>query len=195
MAGNMDSELLLTFIWYFLDYLSALSRTLLRFFGQPLSKQLYINAKSLLSPSHFLTSNISLSFQILAGQDFSPWSKYAEETETWGDQALAAVAPKRALYSDKYDSDSGVVSRLRAISLASSVPDQHAEKHRRQLSISAKLSTSAPFQQGGLQQKDRQGNVMALQTGAQAPGTSLFEGLLEFSYSIVLYYLHIIVTV
>ena len=32
----MDSEL------YFPDYLSALSRTLLRFFGQPLSKQLYI---------------------------------------------------------------------------------------------------------------------------------------------------------
>ena len=41
MAGNMDSELLLKFIRYFPDYLSALSRTLLRFFGQPLSKQLY----------------------------------------------------------------------------------------------------------------------------------------------------------
>ena len=42
----MDSELLpcllLKFIEYFPDYLSALSRTLLRFFGQPLSKQLYI---------------------------------------------------------------------------------------------------------------------------------------------------------
>ena len=40
----MDSELLLTFIRYLPDYLSALSRTLLRFFfffGQPLSKQLY----------------------------------------------------------------------------------------------------------------------------------------------------------
>ena len=40
----MDSELLtflLKFIEYFPDYLSALSRTLLRFFGQPLSKQLY----------------------------------------------------------------------------------------------------------------------------------------------------------
>ena len=36
----MDSELLLKFIGYFLDYLSALSRTLLRCFGQPLSKQL-----------------------------------------------------------------------------------------------------------------------------------------------------------
>ena len=36
----MDSELLLKFIGYFLDYLSALSSTLLRFFG-PLSKQLY----------------------------------------------------------------------------------------------------------------------------------------------------------
>ena len=42
MAGNMDSELLLKFIGYFPDYLPALSRTLLRFFGQPLSKQLYI---------------------------------------------------------------------------------------------------------------------------------------------------------
>ena len=41
----MDSELsacLLKFIEYFSDDLSALSRTLLRFFGQPLSKQLYV---------------------------------------------------------------------------------------------------------------------------------------------------------
>ena len=41
----MDSELLtcsLKFIDYSPDYLSALSRTLLRFFGQPLSKQLYV---------------------------------------------------------------------------------------------------------------------------------------------------------
>ena len=37
----MDSELLLKFIEYFPDYLSALSRTFLHFFGQPLSKQLY----------------------------------------------------------------------------------------------------------------------------------------------------------
>ena len=37
----MDSELLLKFIRYFPDYLSALSRTLFFFFGQPLSKQLY----------------------------------------------------------------------------------------------------------------------------------------------------------
>ena len=41
--GIRDSELLLKFIGCFLDYLSALSRTLSRFFfGQPLSKQLYI---------------------------------------------------------------------------------------------------------------------------------------------------------
>ena len=32
----MDSELLKKLIGYFPDYLSALSRTLLRFFGQPL---------------------------------------------------------------------------------------------------------------------------------------------------------------
>ena len=38
----MDSEHLLKFIEYFPDYLSALSRTLLPFFGQPLSKQLYM---------------------------------------------------------------------------------------------------------------------------------------------------------
>ena len=37
----MDSELSLKFIGYFPDYLSALSRTLLHFFGQLLSKQLY----------------------------------------------------------------------------------------------------------------------------------------------------------
>ena len=37
----MDSELSLKFIGYFPDYLSALSLTLLRFFGQLLSKQLY----------------------------------------------------------------------------------------------------------------------------------------------------------
>ena len=41
MAGNLDSERLLKFIGYFPDYLSALFRTLLRFFGQPLSKQLF----------------------------------------------------------------------------------------------------------------------------------------------------------
>ena len=35
------SELLLKFIAYFPDYLSALSRTLLRCFGQPFSKQLF----------------------------------------------------------------------------------------------------------------------------------------------------------
>ena len=40
-AGNMDSKFLLKFIGCFPDYLSALSRTLLRFFEQPLSKQLY----------------------------------------------------------------------------------------------------------------------------------------------------------
>ena len=38
----------LKFIEYFPDYLSALSRTLLPFFGQPLSKQLYISEMSLL---------------------------------------------------------------------------------------------------------------------------------------------------
>ena len=42
MSGNMDSELLLKFIGYFPDNLSAMSRTLLRFFGQTLSKQLYV---------------------------------------------------------------------------------------------------------------------------------------------------------
>ena len=42
----MDSELLLKFIGYFPDYLLALSRTLLRSFGQPLSKQLYLKSAS-----------------------------------------------------------------------------------------------------------------------------------------------------
>ena len=39
--NKMDSEHLLKFIEYFPDHLSAVSRTLLRCFGQPLSKQLY----------------------------------------------------------------------------------------------------------------------------------------------------------
>ena len=42
----MDSDRLLKFIGYSPDYLSALSRTLLRFFGQPLSKQLYITKRT-----------------------------------------------------------------------------------------------------------------------------------------------------
>ncbi|KAL9975174.1 hypothetical protein ACROYT_G012301 [Oculina patagonica] len=113
-----------------------------------------------------------IQLQILAGQDFSPWSKYAEENEVWGAQALAAMAEKPALYSDKYESDSGVVSKLRAFSLASSVPDQYAAKVKRQLSISAKLSSSAPYQQGALQQKDDRGNVIALQTGAEAAASA-----------------------
>lgn len=120
----------------------------------------------------FIDRLVNLSFQILARQDFSPWSKYAEDNEVWGAQALAAVADRPALYSDKYDSDSGVVSRLRAISLVSSFPDQYASKVRRQLSISAKFSSSAPYQQGALQQKDDRGNVMALQTGAEAASSA-----------------------
>ena len=51
MAGNKDSELLLKFIGYFPDYLLALSRTLLCFFGQPLSKQLYIYISPCSRPS------------------------------------------------------------------------------------------------------------------------------------------------
>ena len=43
----MDSELLLKFIGYFSDYLLASSRTRLRFFGQPLSKQLYTAASEI----------------------------------------------------------------------------------------------------------------------------------------------------
>ena len=41
----MDSELLLKFIGYFPDYLLTLSRTIYAFFGQPLSKQLYMIEK------------------------------------------------------------------------------------------------------------------------------------------------------
>ena len=54
----MDSELLLKFIGYFPDDLSALSRTLLRLFGQPLSKQLYtiyINVTALFHSTCTLT--------------------------------------------------------------------------------------------------------------------------------------------
>ena len=39
----MDSELLLKFIGYFADYLSALSRTLFNFLDNLLSKQLYMS--------------------------------------------------------------------------------------------------------------------------------------------------------
>ncbi|XP_067053198.1 uncharacterized protein [Acropora muricata] len=102
-----------------------------------------------------------IELQILAGEDFSPWSKYAEETETWGELALAAVAPKPVLYSDKYDSDSGMVSRLRALSLASSMPDRYARKVGRRLTKTTKLSTSAPHKHGGLQQKDEPGSSIS----------------------------------
>lgn len=111
--------------------------------------------------------------QILAGQDFSPWSKYAEENEMWGAQALEAVASKPALYSDKYDSDTGVVSRLRAISLGSSLPDQHLGKGKRKSSF--KLSSSVPYQQGALQQKTERRNVLAQQTGAQGQPPGVFQ--------------------
>ena len=40
----MDSELLLKFIGYFPGYFSVLSCTYLRFFGQPLWKQLYVGS-------------------------------------------------------------------------------------------------------------------------------------------------------
>ena len=41
----MDSELLLKFIECFSDYLSALFHTLLLFFGQLFSKQVYMHAE------------------------------------------------------------------------------------------------------------------------------------------------------
>ena len=52
MTENMDSELLLKFIWYFPDYLLALSCTLLRFFGQPLSKHLKRVSRSKVSKAY-----------------------------------------------------------------------------------------------------------------------------------------------
>ena len=56
----MDSELVLKFIGYFPDYLSALSRTLLRFFfGQPLSKQLYTE-RNILSTRTRMKVSLSL---------------------------------------------------------------------------------------------------------------------------------------
>ena len=90
----------------------------------------------------------------------------------WGAQALEAVASKPALYSDKYDSDTGVVSRLRAISLGSSLPDQHLRKGKRKSSF--KLSSSVPYQQGALQQKTERGNVLAQQTGTQGQTAGVF---------------------
>lgn len=65
------------------------------------------------------------------------------------------------LYSDKYDSDSGMVSRLRALSLASSMPDRYAGKVGRRLTKATKLSTSAPHKHGGLQQKDEPGSSIS----------------------------------
>ena len=60
----MDSELLLKFIEYFPDCLSALSRTLLHSFGQPLSKQLYMThavvVSSLLSSLRVVTTVTAL---------------------------------------------------------------------------------------------------------------------------------------
>ena len=51
--NRMDSEFLTCLfkiiIGYFPDYLSTLSRTPLRFFGQPLSKQLYISLQAVRS--------------------------------------------------------------------------------------------------------------------------------------------------
>ena len=61
MAGNMDSEIVLKFIGYFSDYLSALSRTLLRFFGQPLLKQLYTDLVLFSALAHVDTSTLSKS--------------------------------------------------------------------------------------------------------------------------------------
>ena len=58
----MNSELLtclLKFIECFPDYLSALSRTLLCFFGQPLLKQLYVHdsTRTCMSMTAFVTCN------------------------------------------------------------------------------------------------------------------------------------------
>ena len=61
----MDSALLLKFIGYFPDYLSALSRTLLRFFGQPLSKQLYTHTKTFMPLSAQIQWCVLMTFACL----------------------------------------------------------------------------------------------------------------------------------
>ena len=53
----MDSELLLKFTEYFPDYLSALSRVLFRFFGQPLIEAAAYSIAKTLSPKRALTIN------------------------------------------------------------------------------------------------------------------------------------------
>ena len=52
----MDSELLLKFIGYFPDYLSALSRVLLRIFGQP-----FVETAAFTS-SHHLYGSVNYEF-------------------------------------------------------------------------------------------------------------------------------------
>ena len=61
----MDSELLLKFIGYFADYLSALSRTLLRFFLDNLCRNSCIYLSSHFPPSKRLPGRdyVCLSFQ------------------------------------------------------------------------------------------------------------------------------------
>ena len=66
--GIMDSELLLKFFGYLPDYISALSHTLLRIFGQPLSKQLYTQVKKFAFHSFIRSSNVRIFIYSLSNQ-------------------------------------------------------------------------------------------------------------------------------
>ncbi|XP_032222674.2 uncharacterized protein LOC5521422 isoform X1 [Nematostella vectensis] len=116
-------------------------------------------------------------FQTLREHDFSPWSKYAEETETWGEVALAAQTSHGLPQPRDDDSPLGDPSRMRAVScVASSVPGPRP--FQRGTSLVEQLSTSAPYQQcamGSLPMAP-QPTRMAPVLAATAGGSSLIAG-------------------
>jgi hypothetical protein len=80
----------------------------------------------------------------LGENDFSPWSKYAEDTETWGAVALAVETEHQIPDNGKDDPDNGSMARSRAVSCINA-PQTRMGTFQRHFSIDEKLSRSAPF--------------------------------------------------
>ncbi|XP_031563112.1 uncharacterized protein LOC116298715 [Actinia tenebrosa] len=82
--------------------------------------------------------------EALGEKDFSPWSKYAEDTETWGPVALAHETEHQIPENARDDTENGPMARSRAVSCISAQQTRR-RTFQRHVSIDENYSTSAPF--------------------------------------------------
>ncbi|KXJ04371.1 hypothetical protein AC249_AIPGENE23195, partial [Exaiptasia diaphana] len=94
--------------------------------------------------NELLFSCSKANFAALGESDFTPWSKYAEDTEKWGHIALAAELQHQIPDNSTDPLYDGPISRTRAVSCISSARGRGG-RFTRHSSVVEKLSTSAPF--------------------------------------------------